>query len=132
MEEEELNDPDPFATKPTTNKDFWQHYSPTAWIDMYNESVRNVERITELYKESVKSTQRMIELYKQSIAISETMIELYKENAKNTEKVAEMYKESVKSTGRMMRYWQDLFQNPWWPPAKEGEVQQEQKKEKEE
>ncbi|MCD6038248.1 MAG: hypothetical protein K0S67_2137 [Nitrososphaeraceae archaeon] len=83
MEEEELNDPDPFTTTPTTNKDFWQHYSPTAWIDMYNESVRNVERITELYKESVKSTERMIELYKQSIAISERMIELYKENAKN-------------------------------------------------
>ena len=79
--EEELNDPDPFAT---TNKDFWQHYSPTAWIDMYNESVRNVERITELYKESVKSTERM------------------------------------------MRYWQNLFQNPWWPPTKEGKVQQEQ------
>jgi hypothetical protein len=94
VEEEELNDPDPFTTKPTRNKDFWQHYSPTAWIDMYNESVRNVERITELYKESVRSTERM------------------------------------------MRYWQDLFQNPWWPPTKEGEVQQEQeqeqKKEKEE
>ena len=78
----------------------------------------------------------MIELYKQSIAISERMIELYKENAKNTEKVADVYKESVKSTERMIRYWQDLFQNPWWPPTKEGEVQQEQeqeqKKEKEE
>jgi hypothetical protein len=58
---------------------------------------------------------------------------LYKENAKNTEKVADVYKESVKSTERMMRYWQNLFQNPWWHPTKEGEVQQEQQqKEKEE
>ena len=62
----------------------------------------------------------MIELYKQSIAISEKMIELYKETAKNTEKVTYLYKESVKSIERMIRYWQDLFQNPWWPPTKEG------------
>ncbi len=98
---------------------------------MYNESIRNVERINELYKESVKSTERMIELYKQSITISEKMIELYKETAKNTEKVTYLYKESVKSTERMIRYWQDLFQNPWWPPTKEG-VQKEKEKEKEE
>lgn len=124
-----MNDPDPSA--PTTNKDFWQHYSPTAWIDMYNESVRNVERITELYKESVKSTQRMIELYKQSIAISERMIELYEETAKNTEKVTYLYKESVNSTEKMIRYWQDLIQNPLWPPRKEGGKEEEQLKEKE-
>jgi hypothetical protein len=43
-----------------------------------------------------------------------------------------VYKESVKSTERMIRYWQDLFQNPWLSPRKEGEVQQEQQqKEKE-
>jgi hypothetical protein len=120
-----LNDPD---SSTTTNKDFWQQYSPTAWIDMYNESIRNVERINELYKESVKSTERMIELYKQSITISERMIELYKETAKNTEKVTYLYKESVKSIERMIRYWQDLFQNPWWPPTKEG-VQKEKEKE---
>ena len=111
MVKEKLNDPDPSTT---TNKDFWQQYSPTAWIDMYNESIRNVERINELYKESVKSTERMIELYK--------------ETAKNTEKVTYLYKESVKSTERMIRYWQDLFQNPWWPPTKEG-VEKEKEKE---
>ena len=83
MTKEKLNDPDSSTTR---NKDFWQKYSPTAWIDMYNESIRNVERINELYKESVKSTERMI------------------------------------------RYWQDLFQGPWWPPTKE-EVQKEKEKE---
>ena len=70
----------------------------------------------------------MIELYKQSITISERMIELYKETAKNTEKVTYLYKESVKSIETMIRYWQDLFQNPWWPPTKEG-VQKEKEKE---
>ena len=125
MTKEKLNDPDSSTTR---NKDFWQKYSPTAWIDMYNESIRNVERINELYKESVKSTERMIELYKQSITISERMIELYKETAKNTEKVTYLYKESVKSTERMIKFWQDLFQNPWLPPTKEG-VQKEKEKE---
>lgn len=73
----------------------------------------------------------MIELYKQSIAISERMIELYEETAKNTEKVTYLYKESVNSTEKMIRYWQDLIQNPLWPPRKEGGKEEEQLKEKE-
>jgi hypothetical protein len=42
-----------------------------------------------------------------------------------------LYKESVKSIERMIRYWQDLFQNPWWSPT-EKEVEKEKEKEKEE
>lgn len=83
--------------------DWWQHNSPLAWGETYNEYIQYITSMTEIYQEYIKS--------------SEKMTELYKELAVNTERMTDLYKESVKSTERMTNHWLNKFPNP--PASKE-------------
>jgi hypothetical protein len=78
--------------------DWWQHNSPMAWGEMYNEYMKYITSMSEIYKEYIKR--------------SEKMTELYKELAVNTERMTDLYKESVKSTERMTNHWVNKFPKP--------------------
>ena len=79
-EERNMNNPNQFKSI----TDGWQHNSPLAWGELFNEYIKYITSMTELYKEYLKR--------------SEKMTDLYKELAINTERMTDLYKESVKST----------------------------------
>jgi len=93
---DELNMNNPASFRSIT--DWWQHNSPLAWGEMYNEYIKYITSMTEIYKEYIKS--------------SEKMTELYKELAVNAERMTDLYKESVKSTEIMTNHWLNKFPNP--------------------
>ncbi len=98
-EERNMNNPNQFRS----STDWWQHNSPLAWGEMYNEYIHYITSMTEIYKEYVKSSEKMTDLYK-ALAV-------------NAERLTDLYKESVKSNERMTNHWLNKFPKP--PSSKE-------------
>ena len=90
-EERNMNNPNQFKSI----TDGWQHNSPLAWGELFNEYIKYITSMTDIYKEYIKR--------------SEKMTDLYKELAVNTERMTDLYKESVKNTKRMINHWLKNF-----------------------
>ena len=55
-EERNMNNPNQFKSI----TDWWQHNSPLAWGELFNEYIKYITSMTEIYKEYIKRSEKTI------------------------------------------------------------------------
>jgi chromosome segregation ATPase len=83
------------------------------WFDMYNESIKNFEKIAQLQKDYILYLERINYVYNESIKSIETVNHLYDDFARNYEKINRAYEQQFDNMQRMNQKWLDVFSKAW-------------------
>ena len=65
-----MNNPNQFKSI----TDGWQHNSPLAWGELFNEYIKYITAMTYIHKEYIKRSEKMTDLYKELSVNTERMI----------------------------------------------------------
>jgi hypothetical protein len=83
------------------------------WFDMYNEFIKNFERITQLEKDYIENLERINSLYNESIRSIERVNDLYNAFIRNHEKMNTFYEQQYENMQRLDQKWLDVFSKAW-------------------
>jgi hypothetical protein len=92
------------------------------WFDIYNEYIKNFEKVNRLQQDYVRNLERINYLYDKSIKSIEKANELYNIFIAS-EKMGALYEQQFDNVQRMNQKWLDLFSKSW------GQQQNEKRKE---
>ncbi len=91
-----------------------QCYTQTmTWFDIYNEFIKNYEKLHQLQKDYIINLERINHLYNESIKSIERVNELYNESIRNYEKMNKLYEQQLDNMQRMNQKWFDVFTKSW-------------------
>jgi LPS O-antigen subunit length determinant protein (WzzB/FepE family) len=83
------------------------------WFDIYNEFIKNFEKVNQLQKDYIINLERINYLYNESIKSIEKVNHLYNEYNRNYEKMSRSYEQQFDNMQRMNQRWLDLFSKSW-------------------
>jgi hypothetical protein len=79
------------------------------WFDIYNEFIKNFEKVNQLQKDYIRNLERINYLYDESIKSIERVNDLYNAYIRNYEKMNRSYEQQFDNMQRMNQKWLDIF-----------------------
>ena len=79
------------------------------WFDMYNEFIKNFEKINQLQKDYIGNLERINYVYNESIKNIGRINNLYNELISNYEKMNRLYEQQFDNIQRINQKWFDVF-----------------------
>ena len=92
------------------------------WFDMYNEFIKNFEKMTQLQKDYVENLERINYLYNESIKSIERVNDLYNVFIRNYEKMNTLYEQQIENMQGINQKWIDLFSKSWKQQQNQNEM----------
>ena len=104
--------------------DLW-YYCQMTWFDIYNEFIRNFDKISQLQQDYIRNLERINHLYDESIKSMERVNELYNKFVDSYEKMNRLYDQQFNNMQRMNQRWLDVFSKSWEQQQEQGQRQNE-------